>query len=57
LLSGRKVASLPEMHLDVENAGAVWVSPTTAVDGNFVTAGGTLNLPKFLLELIRKLEM
>ena len=57
LLSGRKVASLPEMHLDVENAGAVWVSPTTAVDGNFVTAGGTLNLPQFLPELIRKLEM
>jgi protease I len=57
LLSGRNAASLPEMRPDVENAGARWVGPATAVDGNLVTAGGTLNLPKFLPELIRKMEM
>ncbi|MFB0546720.1 MAG: DJ-1/PfpI family protein, partial [Anaerolineae bacterium] len=57
LLSGRNVASLPEMRPDVENAGATWVGPTTAVDGNVVTAGGTFNLPKFLPELIRKMEV
>ncbi len=56
LLSGRKVASLPEMRLDVENAGATWVGPVTAVDGNVVTAGGTLTLPQFLPELITKIE-
>jgi len=57
LLSGRNVASLPEMRPDVENAGATWVGPVTAVDDNLVTAGGTLNLPKFLPELVRKIEM
>ena len=57
LLSGRNVASLPEMRPDVENAGAIWVGPATAVDGNLVTAGSTLNLPKFLPELIRKMDM
>jgi protease I len=57
LLSGRNVASLPEMRLDVENAGATWVGSATAVDGNLVTAGATLNLPRFLPELIRKMGM
>jgi deglycase len=57
LLSGRKVASLPEMRPDVENAGATWVGPATAVDGNLVTAGGTFNLPRFLPELLRRVEM
>jgi len=57
LLSGRKVASLPEMRVDVENAGAVWIGPTAAADGNLVTAGSTLTLPQFLAELVRKLKM
>ena len=57
LLSGKKVASLPEMRPDIENAGAIWVGPATEVDGNLVTAGGTFNLPQFLPELIRKLEI
>jgi len=57
LLSGRNVASLLEMRPDVENAGATWGGPATAVDSNLVTAGSTLNLPKFLPELIRKMEM
>lgn len=57
LLLGRNVASLPEMRPDVENAGATWIGRATAVDGNLVTAGSTLNLPKFLPELIRKMEM
>jgi len=57
LLSGRNVASLPEMRPDVENAGATWVGPATAVDGHLITAGGTWNLPQFLPELIRKMEM
>jgi protease I len=57
LLSSRNVASLPEMRPDVENAGATWVGPATAVDGNLVTAGATSNLPEFLPELIRKMEM
>jgi protease I len=56
LLSGRNVASLPEMRLDVENAGAKWVGPVTAVDGNLVTAGGTFTLPKFLPALVREME-
>jgi protease I len=56
LLSGRNVASLQEMRPDVENAGATWVGPATAVDGHLVTAGGTLNLPRFLPELIRRME-
>jgi protease I len=57
LLTGRGVASLPEMRLDVENAGATWIGPVTAADGNLVTAGGTSVLPQFLPELIEKLEM
>jgi protease I len=56
LLPGRKVASLPEMRLDVENARATWVGPSTAVDGNLVTAGSTWNLPQFLPDLIRQME-
>jgi len=56
LLSGRDVASLPEMQPDVENAGATCVSLTTAVDGNLVTAGSMLNLPEFLPELITRME-
>jgi protease I len=57
LLAGGRVASLPEMRTDVENAGANWVDSTAIVDNNLVTAGGTPNLPKFLAELLRKLEM
>jgi protease I len=56
LLSGRNVASLPEMRPDVENAGATWAGPVTAVDGNVATAGSTCTLPKFLPEIIRKME-
>ena len=56
LLSGRKVAALPAMRLDVENAGASWIDPRIAVDGNLITAGGTPNLPQFLAELVRKIE-
>jgi len=57
LLAGRRVASLPEMRPDVENAGATWVDSTATVDNNLVTAGGTSNLPQFLAELVRGLEM
>lgn len=56
LLPGRNVASLPEMRPDIENAGATWVGPFTAVDDNLVTAGSTSNLPKFLPCLISKME-
>lgn len=56
LLPGRKVASIPEMRPDVENAGATWISPVTAVDGNLVTGGSTSNLPMFLPELIKAIE-
>jgi protease I len=52
LLPGTKVAALPEMRPDVENAGAEWVGSVTAIDGNLVTGGGTSTLPRFLPNLI-----
>jgi protease I len=57
LVTGKNVAALAEMRPDVENAGAKWVGPATAVDGNLVTAGSTSDLPEFLSVLIRKMQV
>jgi protease I len=57
LVTGKNVAALAEMRPDVENAGAKWEGPATAVDGNLVTAGSTSDLSEFLSVLIRKMRV
>ncbi len=47
VVRGRRVTSWPSIAVDLANAGALWVDEPVVQDGNIITAGRPVDLPRF----------
>lgn len=57
IVKGRRVTSWPSVAIDLVNAGATWVDEPIVEDGNIITAGKTVDLPRFnkaVIDAMRK---
>jgi protease I len=57
VVKGRRVTSWPSIAIDLTNAGATWVDEAIVQDDNIITAGKTVDLPRFnkaVIDAMRK---
>lgn len=57
VVRGKRVTSWPSIAIDLTNAGAIWVDESVVQDGNIITAGRPVDLPRFnkaVIDALRK---
>lgn len=57
ILKGRKVTSTPGIKDDMVNAGAEWIDEPVVVDGHLVSSRRPPDLPDYLREFIKVMEL
>lgn len=56
VVRGRRLTSSPSITVDLANAGARWVDEPVVQDGNIITAGRPVDLPRFNKAIIDALR-